>query len=79
MSADQPLDFVALDDALNALARVDARKVHVVEMRFFGGLTVEETAVVLKISPVTVTRDWSAAKIWRYRELTGQGPLNVNS
>ena len=75
---DPAVDFIALDDALNALARVDPRKVHVVEMRFFGGLTVEETAVVLKISPVTVRRDWSAAKIWLYRELTGQGSLNVN-
>jgi len=62
---------VALDDALKALARVDARKVQVVEMRFFGGLTVEETATVLKVSPVTGRRDWSSAKIWLYRELAG--------
>ena len=80
VSEDPPIDFVALDDALNALARVDARKVQVVEMRFFGGLTVDETAVVLRISPVTVRRDWSAAKIWLYRELTGQGGgLNVSN
>jgi RNA polymerase sigma-70 factor, ECF subfamily len=72
VSDDPPIDFIALDDALNALARVDPRKVQVVEMRFFGGLTVDETAVVLRISPVTVRRDWSAAKIWLYRELTGQ-------
>jgi RNA polymerase sigma factor (sigma-70 family) len=58
-------------DALHTLARVDPRKVRIVEMRFFGGLTVEETAEVLRISPVTVRRDWSAAKIWLYRELTG--------
>ena len=64
-------DLVALDDALNALARLDARKVQVVEMRFFGGLSVEETAEVLNISPVTVMRDWSTAKAWLYRELTG--------
>src|SRR5450755_1950813 len=64
-------DFVALDDAMNALARLDARKVQVVEMRFFGGLSVEETAEVLKVSPVTVMRDWSTAKAWLYRELTG--------
>jgi len=64
-------DLVALDDALSALARVDARKVQVVEMRFFGGLSIEETAMVLKVSPVTVRRDWSSAKIWLYRELTG--------
>ena len=70
VSHDPAIDFVALDDALTALARVDPRKVQVVEMRFFGGLTVEETAVVLRISPVTVRRDWSAAKIWLYRALT---------
>jgi RNA polymerase sigma-70 factor (ECF subfamily) len=64
-------DFVALDDAINALARLDARKAQVVEMRFFGGLSVEETAEVLKVSPVTVMRDWSTAKAWLYRELTG--------
>ena len=65
-------DVIALDDALNALARVDPRKVQVVEMRFFGGLRVEETAMVLKVSPVTVRRDWSSAKIWLYRELSGE-------
>jgi RNA polymerase sigma-70 factor, ECF subfamily len=66
------VDLVALDDALNALGRVDRRKVQVVEMRFFGGLSVDETAAVLKVSPVTVRRDWSSAKLWLYRELTGQ-------
>ena len=64
-------DLVALDDALIALARIDPRKAQIVEMRFFGGLTVEETAEVLKVSPVTVKRDWRAAKAWLYRELTG--------
>ena len=64
-------DLVALDDAMNALARIDPRKVQVVEMRFFGGLSVEETAEVLKISTVTVKRDWRAARTWLYRELTG--------
>jgi RNA polymerase sigma-70 factor (ECF subfamily) len=64
-------DLVALDDALNELARLDPRKVQVVEMRFFGGLSVEETAEVLKVSPVTVMRDWNTAKAWLYRELTG--------
>ena len=80
MSADPRLDFVALDDALKALARVDPRKVQVVEMRFFGGLSVEETATVLKVAPVTVKRDWSTAKIWLYQELTGQtgdGPRSI--
>jgi RNA polymerase sigma-70 factor, ECF subfamily len=64
-------DLVLLDDAMNTLARLDPRKVRVVEMRFFGGLSVEETAEVLKVSPVTVMRDWSIAKAWLYRELTG--------
>jgi RNA polymerase sigma factor (TIGR02999 family) len=64
-------DLVALDDALQALARLDARKAQVVEMRFFGGLGVEETAEVLKVSPITVMRDWSTAKAWLYRELSG--------
>jgi RNA polymerase sigma factor (TIGR02999 family) len=64
-------DMVALDDALNALARLDPRKAQVVEMRFFGGLSVEETAEVLKVSPVTVMRDWSTAKAWLYREMSG--------
>ena len=72
VGAERTTDLVALDDALNALARLDPRKVRVVEMRYFGGLTVEETAEVLEVSPVTVRRDWSAAKIWLYRELTGQ-------
>ena len=64
-------DMVALDDALNALGRLDPRKVQVVEMRYFGGLSMEETAEVLKVSLMTVRRDWSAARIWLYRELTG--------
>jgi RNA polymerase sigma-70 factor (ECF subfamily) len=63
-------DLVALDDALKALAEIDGRKVQVVEMRFFGGLSVEETAEVLKISAITVMRDWSTAKAWLYRELS---------
>jgi RNA polymerase sigma-70 factor (ECF subfamily) len=64
-------DLAALDDAMNALAGFDPRKVQVVEMRFFGGLSVEETAEVLKVSSVTVKRDWSTAKLWLYRELAG--------
>ena len=69
--ADFNLDFAALDDALSALERIDPRKVQVVEMRFFGGLSVEETAEVLKISSVTVKREWRAARTWLYRELRG--------
>ena len=71
VSADRTEDLVALDDALNALARLDARKVQIIEMRFFGGLSVEETAEVLKVSAATVRRDWSIAKFWLYRELGG--------
>ena len=67
-------DLVALDDAMNALAQFDSRKMQVVEMRFFAGLSVEETAEVLKVSPVTVMRDWNTAKSWLYRELTGGAP-----
>jgi RNA polymerase sigma-70 factor, ECF subfamily len=69
----KPADLVALDDALNALGQVDPRKAHVVEMRFFGGLSVDETAEVLKVSAVTVVRDWSTAKAWLYRALAGGG------
>jgi len=64
-------NLLALDNAMNALARLDPRKVQVVEMRFFGGLSVEETAEVLKVSAITVKREWRAAKAWLYRELTG--------
>ena len=67
-------DLVAVDDALNRLAKVDERKSQVVEMRFFGGLSVEETAEVLKVSPETVMRDWKLAKAWLLRELSGEKP-----
>jgi RNA polymerase sigma factor (TIGR02999 family) len=62
-------ELVALDEALSALASVDPRKVQVVELRFFGGLSVEETAEVLKVSVETVMRDWRLAKVWLRREL----------
>jgi RNA polymerase sigma factor (TIGR02999 family) len=65
----QPTDVVALDDALEALARVDERKSRVVELRFFGGLSVEETAEVLNVSRETVKRDWTFAKLWLLRQL----------
>ena len=64
-------DLVAINDALDALGRVDERKSRVIELRFFGGLSVEETAVVLKVSPDTVTRDWRLAKTMLLRELRG--------
>ena len=64
-------NLAALDDAMRALEQIDQRKAQVVELRFFGGLSVEETAEVLKVSPVTVMRDWSMARAWLYRELGG--------
>ncbi len=63
-------NLVALDDALKALAAVDARKSRVVELRFFGGLSIEETAEVLRVSVETVVRDWRLAKVWLLRELS---------
>jgi RNA polymerase sigma factor (TIGR02999 family) len=62
-------DVVALDDALRTLAEMDPRKSHVVELRYFGGLTMEETATVLGISTDTVMRDWKVAKLWLMREI----------
>ena len=67
---DQGADLVALDEALSSLAELDARQSRVVELRFFGGLSVEETAEVLKVSPGTVRRDWSLARAWLHRELS---------
>jgi RNA polymerase sigma factor (TIGR02999 family) len=66
-------DILAVDDALQSLAAVDSRKSQIVELRFFGGLTVEETADVLRISPETVLRDWRLAKAWLMRELSRGG------
>lgn len=62
-------ELLAVDDSLNQLARIDPRQARVVEMRFFGGLSVEETAEVLGVSPKTVKRDWSVAKAWLYADL----------
>ena len=67
-------DLVALDEALTTLSQVDARKSQVVEMRFFGGLTLEETAEALHVSRDTVKRDWKMAKLWLLRELRGATP-----
>ena len=64
------MDVLALDDALNALAGIDARKAQVVELRFFGGLNFDETAEVLKVSATTVARDWSTARAWLHREMS---------
>jgi RNA polymerase sigma factor (TIGR02999 family) len=62
-------ELLALDEALKELARIDPRKSKVVELRFFGGLSVEETASVLQIAPITVARDWNLAKAWLHRQL----------
>lgn len=63
-------DLLALDEALKSLAEIDARKSHIVELRFFGGLSVEETAEVVNVAPITVMREWNKAKAWLYRELS---------
>ena len=72
VSGEPRQDLIALDDALNALAAFDLRKSQVVEMRFFGGLSVEETAEALHVSADTVMRDWRLAKVWLVRELRGE-------
>jgi RNA polymerase sigma factor (TIGR02999 family) len=72
MCIDRSDDFVSLDEALDALAAWAPRKARVVELRFFGGLSVEETAEVLQVAPITVMREWRTAKAWLYRELTGE-------
>ncbi len=69
VSTEKDADLVALDEALTELAKFDERKSKIVELKFFGGLSVEETAEVLQISGVTVMREWSKAKAWLYREL----------
>ena len=71
-SDEHPLDLVALDDALRTLATLDPEKSRIVELRFFGGLTVEETAEVLGLSPRTVHRAWDLTKAWLRRELIGK-------
>lgn len=70
VSEERAAELVALDDALKELAKFDARKAQVVELRFFGGLSVEETAKALNVSEITVIRDWGLAKSWLYRELS---------
>lgn len=70
VSKERSADFIALDDALKSLAEIDPRKSRMVELRFFGGLSVEETAEALNVSPRTVMREWSLARDWLYRELS---------
>ena len=68
------IDLVALDEALERLARLDPEQARLVELRFFGGLTIEETAEAMDISPATVKRHWTVARAWLARELEGQPP-----
>ncbi len=70
VSLDRSDDLIAVDDALQALARYDARKSQIVELRFFGGLNVNETAEVMQLSPVTIIREWNKAKAWLYQQLS---------
>ena len=72
ISAERSDDLVALDDALTSLAQIDERKSRIVELRFFGGLSVKETAEVMQMSEITVIREWNKAKAWLYRELSKQ-------
>jgi len=70
------IDVLALDEALERLARLDQRHARVVELRYFGGMSVEETAAALDLSPATVKRAWTIARAWLYRELGGSGPAD---
>ena len=71
------LDLLELDAALEKFAEIDARKAEVVQMRYFGGLSIEEVAKVMEISAATVKRDWLMAKAWLYRELNGESPTQL--
>ena len=71
-SSRRELDLVALDDALKALAQLDERQSRIVELRFFGGLSIEDTSRVLEVSPATVKREWSTARAWLYEEISGR-------
>jgi RNA polymerase sigma-70 factor (ECF subfamily) len=74
VTAPVDVDLIALDVALDKLARLDPRQSQLVELRFFGGLTVEETAAVLDVAPITVKRDWVLARAWLFQELQQQAP-----
>ena len=73
MAEEESVDFIALDEALHALEAVDSQKSRIVELRYFAGLSIEETAEVLKISPRTVRREWRRAKAWLYRMMSEGG------
>jgi RNA polymerase sigma factor (TIGR02999 family) len=72
ISSEKDSDLLALDEALRSLSEIDERKGKIVELRFFGGLSVDETAEVMKVAPITVIREWNKAKAWLYRELTSK-------
>ena len=75
ISQDRAADFLALDEALVQLAEIDERKSRIVELRFFGGLTVEEVAEVLNLSPITIKRDWRSARAWLQREINSNSSI----
>jgi DNA-directed RNA polymerase specialized sigma subunit len=70
LAAGKNTEVIAVDDALKSLAAFDLRKSQIVELRYFGGLSVEETAEVLGVAPITIIREWNKAKAWLYRELS---------
>ncbi|MGH9752174.1 MAG: sigma-70 family RNA polymerase sigma factor [Blastocatellia bacterium] len=77
LSRERAADILALDDALDELTRIDGRKSRVVELRYFGGFSVEETAQILEVSPETVMRDWKMAKAWLYQQIRREGANDV--
>ena len=79
LAQERPTDLIMLDNAMHALARFDSRKAKVVELRFFGGLSVEETAEVLNVSPITIMRDWNSARAWLFREMSGGFPESAST
>ncbi len=70
ISGERSIDLEALDEALTRLAELDQRQAQIVELRYFSGLSIEETAEVVRLSPATVKTDWKSAKAWLYREIT---------
>jgi RNA polymerase sigma factor (TIGR02999 family) len=77
LTDERAAELVALDDALTSLAAVDPRKSRIIELRFFGGLNIEETAEVIGLSPTTVQREWRAARAWLYRFIDGKDPAET--
>ncbi len=79
LTDERAADLIALDDALKALAEFDSQKAKVVELRFFGGLSIEETAAVMGLGTATITRQWRLAKAWLYHELSGSEAIKSES